>query len=206
MRTRRVTRKTPIGDANPTRTDRARYARAREVGRRESADYSAVVNAWYDIQFHQVGLEFRTGARMLIPRRLVPGIEHASVRDLVTITVSTAGDAISWQPLDVDIAVRGLVEQAFGKRLFHTIEPQAPELPTPDTQAAAGPAVSQILSEADAARYVGMSAAWLKKSRTRSFNAEIDAPPFVRAGAKRIVYRRGDLDEWLERNLRRRDR
>jgi predicted DNA-binding transcriptional regulator AlpA len=52
------------------------------------------------------------------------------------------------------------------------------------------------LSEREAARYIGMSAAWLKKSRTRRFLRTTDAPPFVRAGARRIVYRRIDLDEW----------
>ena len=41
------------------------------------------------------------------------------------------------------------------------------------------------LTEAEAAQYIGMSAAWLKKSRTRRFRGTIDAPPFVRAGAKR---------------------
>lgn len=194
------------GERCPTSADRRRYAHGREVGRRESADYSAVVNAWYDMQFQQVGLEFRTGARMLIPRRLVPGLEHASVRDLVAISVSAAGDAIGWGPLDVDIAIQGLVEQAFGKRLFQPIELREPEPRVPDMPAAVPSGVSDVLVEADAARYIGMSAAWLKKSRTRSFNAEIDAPPFVRAGAKRVIYRRRDLDEWLERNVRHMDR
>jgi len=88
MRTRSVTRKAPIGDTNPTGAGRARYARAREVGRRESGDYSTVVDAWYDTQFHQVGLECGTGARVLIPQRLVAGLERAPIRDLVTVTVS----------------------------------------------------------------------------------------------------------------------
>jgi hypothetical protein len=35
------------------------------------------VHAWYDTQFHQVGLEFRTGARVSIPQRLVPVLERA---------------------------------------------------------------------------------------------------------------------------------
>lgn len=52
------------------------------------------------------------------------------------------------------------------------------------------------LSEREAARYIGMSAAWLKKSRTRRFRSTADAPRYVRAGARRIVYRRVDLDEW----------
>ena len=57
------------------------------------------------------------------------------------------------------------------------------------------------LTEKEAAQYIGMSAAWLKKSRTQRFRAVIAAPPFVRAGAKRIVYRLEDLDAWQERHL-----
>ena len=56
---------------------------------------------------------------------------------------------------------------------------------------------AETLSERDAARYIGMSDGWLKKSRTRRFRGVSQAPPFVRAGARRIVYRRRDLDEWL---------
>lgn len=205
MRTRRVTRRAPASDTNPTRGDRARYARAREVGQREAADYLAVVDAWYDTQFHQVGLEFRTGARVLIPQRLVAGLERASIGDLVTVTVSAAGDALSWRSLDVDVAVPGLVERALGGRLFEAIAAPATE-PAPEAQPGTVLMPSEMLSEADAARYIGMSAAWLKKSRTRSFSVNIDAPAFVRAGAKRVVYRRRDLDEWLERNVHRRDR
>ena len=59
----------------------------------------------------------------------------------------------------------------------------------------------QALSEEEAARYIGMSSAWLKKSRTQRFRNIIDAPPFVRAGAKRVVYRRDDLNAWQERHL-----
>jgi hypothetical protein len=50
------------------------------------------------------------------------------------------------------------------------------------------------LTEHEAAQYIGMSAAWLKKSRTQRFREVMDAPPFVRAGTKRVVYRREDLD------------
>ena len=57
------------------------------------------------------------------------------------------------------------------------------------------------LSEAEAARYLGMSRAWLKKSRTRRFCQTSDAPPYVRAGARRIVYRREDLDSWQRQHL-----
>jgi hypothetical protein len=56
------------------------------------------------------------------------------------------------------------------------------------------------LTEAEAGRYIDMSSGWLKKSRTQRFRSVIDAPPFVRAGAKRVVYRREDLDAWQERH------
>ena len=58
-----------------------------------------------------------------------------------------------------------------------------------------------VLTEAEAAVYIGMSRAWLKKSRTRRFRSVSDAPPFIRVGIRRVVYRRGDLDAWLERHL-----
>jgi predicted DNA-binding transcriptional regulator AlpA len=55
------------------------------------------------------------------------------------------------------------------------------------------------LTEAEAAQYIGMSRAWLKKSRTTG--GSTDAPPFVRCGRRRIAYRRADLDEWQSRHL-----
>jgi len=126
------------------------------------------------------------------------------VRDLVSITVSPAGDAISWRPLDVDVYVPGLVEHAFGRSMFEAIvapEPVAP-IPSPVLPVEkAGSAGPNTLSEREAAVYIGMSTGWLKKSRTARFRGIIDAPPFVRAGATRIVYRRQDLDAWLARHV-----
>lgn len=58
------------------------------------------------------------------------------------------------------------------------------------------------LSEAEAALYLGMSRAWLKKARTARFRAAIDAPQFVKAGARRVVYRRRDLEDWLQAHVR----
>jgi predicted DNA-binding transcriptional regulator AlpA len=57
------------------------------------------------------------------------------------------------------------------------------------------------LTETEAAHFIGMSAAWLKKSRTRRFRGVIDAPPFIRAGVKRVIYRIEDLEAWQERHL-----
>ncbi len=42
----------------------------------------------------------------------------ADASALGSIGVSAAGDALSWPVLDVDVYVPGLVERAFGTRLF----------------------------------------------------------------------------------------
>ena len=55
---------------------------------------------------------------MAIPRAMIPGLESASQSNLETVEVSPAGDALSWPSLDVDVYVPGLVERAFGTRLF----------------------------------------------------------------------------------------
>jgi hypothetical protein len=55
---------------------------------------------------------------MAIPREAVPGLESASATKMETIVISPAGDALSWPSLDVNVYVPGLVERAFGSRLF----------------------------------------------------------------------------------------
>jgi predicted DNA-binding transcriptional regulator AlpA len=70
---------------------------------------------------------------------------------------------------------------------------------TTEPASATWPAVSP--NEADAARYIGMSAAWLKKSRTKRCREHSDAPPFVRVGTRRVVYRRADLDAWQQARI-----
>ncbi|MBI2835360.1 MAG: DUF2442 domain-containing protein [Acidobacteria bacterium] len=98
--------------------DRDRFARARARGEARAQDPSAVVEAHYDAAQDAVSLTFRGGGSMTIPREIVPGLEDAPVPALGSISVSPAGDAVSWPSLDVDVYVPGLVELAFGTRLF----------------------------------------------------------------------------------------
>jgi len=52
----------------------------------------------------------------------------------------------------------------------------------------------RVLSDRDAAAYIGMSKSWLRHSR---INGNTDAPPFVKIG-RSVRYLRDDLDQWLE--------
>ena len=98
--------------------DRERYARARARGEARAQDPSAVVEARYDPDRDLIDLTFGGGGSMAIPRNAVPGLQRASASAIESIVVSPAGDALSWPSLDVDVYVPGLVERAFGSRLF----------------------------------------------------------------------------------------
>ena len=98
--------------------DRERFAQARARGKVRAEDASAVVTARYDSDADAIELRFGGGGSMSIPRKLVLGLERASEAKIESIVVSPAGDALSWPSLDVDVYVPGLVERAFGTRLF----------------------------------------------------------------------------------------
>ena len=55
---------------------------------------------------------------MTIPRHVIPGLERQPAAALAAVHVSPAGDALRWPALDADVYVPGLVERAFGNRLF----------------------------------------------------------------------------------------
>ena len=101
-----------------TAKDRERYAQARARGKARVEDPSSVVEARYDSDADAIALKFGGGGSMSIPRRVVPGLERAAESKIESIVVSPAGDALSWPSLDIDVYIPGLVERAFGTRLF----------------------------------------------------------------------------------------
>lgn len=101
-----------------TASDRERFDAARARGKARAQDPSAVIGASYDRGSDSVRLLFRGGGSMLIPRRFIPGLNDRPVSVLESVSVSPAGDALLWPSIDVDVYVPGLVERAFGRRLF----------------------------------------------------------------------------------------
>jgi hypothetical protein len=102
----------------PTAKDRERFARARARGKARAQDPSDVVGAGYESAPDAIRLTFRSGGSMMIPRRIIPGLERQPLSALRCIGVSPAGDAVSWRALDIDAFIPGLLERAFGTRLF----------------------------------------------------------------------------------------
>ena len=107
-----------MGKDRLTVKDRERFARARAAGQALAESPSAVVEAAYEPAQNAIRIGFRSGGTMLIPTRFIPDLEGQPAPVLADIEVSPAGDALSWRSLDVDVFVPGLVEHAFGTRLF----------------------------------------------------------------------------------------
>jgi hypothetical protein len=102
----------------PSATDRERFQAARARGEARAQDASALVDARYDRTTDAVILTFRGGGSMSIPRLVIPGLERQPASVLTAMTLSPAGDALLWPSIDADVYVPGLVERAFGTRLF----------------------------------------------------------------------------------------
>ena len=58
---------------------------------------------------------------------------------------------------------------------------------------------AECMRTPEAARYLTLSESSLTKWRL----TEADGPPFVRLGLRAVVYRKADLDRWLEARVRR---
>ncbi len=61
----------------------------------------------------------------------------------------------------------------------------------------------RLVTEADAAKYIGMSRDFLRKSRCEgNLKGRTPAPPFIRTGARAVRYDLRDLDAWIDENRR----
>ena len=94
-----------------TAADRQRFARARERGHRYATRATSVVRARYEVTGDLLGLTLRYGKVRFVPRQLVHELDGVPSVILRSVTVSPAGDAISWRGLDVDLSVRGLLDR-----------------------------------------------------------------------------------------------
>ena len=95
-----------------TADDRERFAEARRRGRRYAARATAVAHAQFDVTRDSLEVRLRDGSVRLIPRTLLPELDAAPATTLRTVTVSPAGDVISWRRLDVQVSTRGIFRRA----------------------------------------------------------------------------------------------
>jgi general stress protein YciG len=92
------------------------YAEATRRGKQSSAKGTDAVAARYDKATRQVIVELATGAILIVPARLIQGLQNGTTKALSAIEILGAGSGLYWPKLDVDIGIAGLLAGVFGTR------------------------------------------------------------------------------------------
>jgi hypothetical protein len=110
-----------MGSWRLTGGDRKRFKAARRRGRRTAEDVGVVLEAQYERASDSIRLVFRSGASVTIPRKLLPELGGLPWPTLEAPSISPAGDALLWLPIDADVDVAGLLNRAFGLLRFAAV-------------------------------------------------------------------------------------
>ena len=87
---------------------------ARLAGQRALKAEPRAASAAYDPAAREVRVRMHNGASFAIPVRMLDELDGASDEDLARVEVPPSGYGLGWRTLDVDIAVTGILEAAFG--------------------------------------------------------------------------------------------
>jgi len=70
----------------------------------------------YRTEDQTIAIEFATGVELVIPRKLLQGLESADPADIANVEILGPGDSLHWGSLDVDHDLPSLIEGVFGNR------------------------------------------------------------------------------------------
>jgi hypothetical protein len=74
------------------------------------------VAAKYRVKDDTIAVTLATGVELVIPRKLLQGLEHAAPGELEKLEIMGPGDSLHWESLDVDHYIPGLIDGVFGNR------------------------------------------------------------------------------------------
>ncbi|HEV3155798.1 MAG TPA: DUF2442 domain-containing protein [Candidatus Baltobacteraceae bacterium] len=70
----------------------------------------------YRENFDTIAVTLASGVELVIPRRLLQGLEHATAAQLKDVQIVGAQSGLHWRQLNVDHYVPGLIEGIFGNK------------------------------------------------------------------------------------------
>jgi hypothetical protein len=94
------------------------YAEATRRGKAELKNGAYAIAARYDKSSQRIVVELANGITLLIPARLIQGLQKAAARELAEIEILGAGSGLYWPKLEVDIGVAGLLNGVFGTKAW----------------------------------------------------------------------------------------
>ena len=92
---------------------RANFAKASRAGRQAAKSEPRAASASYRARDEALHVALTNGAKFIIPVKLIPELQKASVRDIRKVEVLGRGGGLHWETLDVDISVPGLIASVF---------------------------------------------------------------------------------------------
>ncbi|HLF10570.1 MAG TPA: DUF2442 domain-containing protein [Gammaproteobacteria bacterium] len=92
---------------------RTNYAKASRAGRRAAKAEPRAAAAVYLASEAALRIELTNGASVIVPVRLIPGLERAARRDIQSVEVLGRGGGLHWESLDLDVSVPTLVASLF---------------------------------------------------------------------------------------------
>jgi hypothetical protein len=98
-----------------TTTDDEIDAAIAQANLREPFRPKAVAVA-YRPKHDTVAITLATGVELVIPRKLLQGLENAASSDLTQVEIMGPGDSLHWESLDVDHYIPALIDGVFGTR------------------------------------------------------------------------------------------
>ena len=80
---------------------RGRSGGAKASDERAASDSSVVTDVRYLPRRDAFELQFVSGGMVIVPHRMIPGLTDAPIQRLKQLTISAAGDAITWRALNL---------------------------------------------------------------------------------------------------------
>lgn len=97
---------------------RRSFRRASRVGEAVRSGASRAVGARYDARKQRLVVELANGVVLMLPPRLLQGLQDATPGQLARVRLSPQGGGLRWDELDVDLGVAGLAAGVFGSRIW----------------------------------------------------------------------------------------
>jgi hypothetical protein len=102
----------PLTDAElDAQIEEARQRSVQQVGSLPRA-----VAARYDAETQRIIVDLKSGVTVMVPRSAIRELEDASLEEIARVSISTSGEGLHWDELDVHVSVPGLMLEIVGPR------------------------------------------------------------------------------------------
>ena len=96
------------------------FTAAQKRGQMELAKGAHATAARYDKATKRLIVDLANGATLMIPARLIQGLQGASAKALGEIEILGAGSGLYWPQIEADVSIAGLLQGIFGSQAWMT--------------------------------------------------------------------------------------